>query len=170
VKAGTYFPGNGCPDGLHYGRQGQFVVAGRPASAASSRSTPRHHPRLCADPEWRPWRRPLRFLAARQTQTIYSRGAVSGPSGASSALSRPHRTGRRAPAGAAVTGAAGDAHQAPAAPCHDGPDDLGPADEPTQMGGRSARDIRMDLGDALHAIKEASGLGGADRVTIIGGR
>ena len=52
VKAGTYIPGNGGPDGVHYDVKGR-CVGWRPAPRRHYRDqSARLDPGLCADPEW----------------------------------------------------------------------------------------------------------------------
>ena len=103
VRAATYLPGSGCPDGLHYDVKGNlWIAAARPRGNPAGRSA-RHHSRLRADPERRSVddqfrvRRPGQqddHLHGRQQRHILAfHGALSGAD----------RSGRRAAGGAAIS-------------------------------------------------------------------
>ena len=76
VKAGTYFPGNGGPDGIHYDVKGN-LWAGLPGSAALRDRPARHHRRLCADAERRLATTNFAF-GGQDNQHLYFEGASTG--------------------------------------------------------------------------------------------
>ena len=53
VKAGTYCPGNGCPDGIHYDVKCNLWAQMARLGGIIEIDTARHHRRLRADPERR---------------------------------------------------------------------------------------------------------------------
>ena len=102
VKAGTFIPGNGGPDGMHYDVQRQPL--GR--IGRSRRHHPdqpaRHHPRFCADTEQRRGNHQFRVRRPRQPVNLLGGGDQRNLLALQGALSRPDRPGRGAFTGATI--------------------------------------------------------------------
>ena len=80
VKAGTYFPGNGCPDGIHYDVKGNLWAASA-GSAASCRSIRAASFSALCRSRTATWQPPTSPLAGRTTATSSSRGRSAARSG-----------------------------------------------------------------------------------------
>ena len=103
VRAGTYLPGTGCPDGLHYDVKGNLWIAAAAARRHPAGRSARHHRRLCADPERRSGDDQLRLRRPRQPRHHLRWRANSGTFWRFKApYPGPDRPRRRAPRGAAV--------------------------------------------------------------------
>jgi gluconolactonase len=101
VKAGTYMPGNGCPDGIHYDVKGN-PMGGGPARRHSRNRPARDHPGFRADPERRSRHHQLRLRRPRQSVHLLRGGDQRDLLAVQGAVSRADRAGRRSPAGAAL--------------------------------------------------------------------
>src|SRR5260370_22860838 len=73
VKAGTYFPGNGCPDGIHYDVKGNLWAASARLGGCC-RSTPAASIPALFHSQTATRRRPTSPLAGPHTLTFYRRG------------------------------------------------------------------------------------------------
>src|SRR5260370_24747823 len=79
VKAGTYFPGNGCPDGIHYDVKGNLWAASARLGGCCRSTRAASFSALCQS-QTATWQRPTSPLAGPTTSTFTSTARSVSPS------------------------------------------------------------------------------------------